>query len=529
MQQKNPQADAILKTIQEREQNHLLQLQLCTALAQATDRNSLAAVVQQLKSLINFNAFVIAVTDRYEKEYNIFFHDSDKSQAELLGAVHQVEDEYFNTAQQSAEPVIFNLLNVNPNKAGLPVFIQRERQVAMREAVAFPLHYHKENPSVLFLFFKNARGFTPQVHRLLKSISMQLALTVSNCLITQKIALYGNTPSTVSVSQAPETVIGEAEATDNFSGIIGRGAAMQKVITLIEQVAPSDSGVLLLGESGVGKEVIASAIHQNSERKNRKMVRINCAAIPANLIESELFGHEKGSFTGATDRRIGKFEQADKGTLFLDEIGELPLALQTKLLRVLQEREFERIGGSKTIKVNVRIIAATNLNLEAEVTAGRFRADLFYRLNVFPIIIPPLRDRKEDIAPLSEHFISEFCKKNRKKTKTLAAKVLEALTIYTWPGNVRELRHILERSILLTTGSTITEIYLPEIVTGTTNEDHNLKTLEEVEKEHILKAIKFCNGRISGANGAAKKLGIPHTTLLSKMQKLGIRKSHAIK
>lgn len=527
MQQKNPQADAVLKAIQEREQNHLLQLQLCTALAQATDRNGLSTVVNQLKGIINFNSFVIAVTDRYEKEYNIFFHDSDKSQSELLGAVHQVEDGYFDVAQQSAEPVSFNLLNVNPNKTGLPIFIQRERQVAMREAVAFPLHYHKNNPSVVFLFFKNARGFTPQVHRLLKSISMQLALTVSNCLITQKIALNSGVPNTVSVKEETETAPTE-QAINHFSGIIGQGAAMQKVITLIQQVAPSDSGVLLLGESGVGKEVIASAVHKKSERKNNKMVRINCAAIPANLIESELFGHEKGSFTGATERRIGKFEQADKGTLFLDEIGELPLAMQTKLLRVLQEREFERIGSAKTITVNVRIIAATNRNLEQEVAAGRFRADLFYRLNVFPIIIPPLRERKEDIAQLSAHFIAEFCRKNRKKTKTLAAKVLEALTIYTWPGNVRELRHILERNVLLTTGTTITEIQLPEIITNGVNDDHNFKTLEEVEKEHILKAIKLCSGRISGGNGAAKKLGIPHTTLLSKMQKLGIKKNHTI-
>ncbi|MES2486098.1 MAG: sigma-54-dependent Fis family transcriptional regulator [Bacteroidota bacterium] len=527
MQQKNPEADAILKAIQGREKDHQLQLSLCTALSQVTDRSGLAQVVQQLKGIINFDAFTICITDEYEKEYRVFFHDNPKSQSELKGVVQPVNDGYFDTALQSAEPVSFNLINP-AGKNGLPVFMLRERQTAMREAVAMPLHYHKSNPAVLFLFFKNPRGFTSPIHRLLKGLSMQLALTVTNSLIIEKTVLLGSSQNTTTPTITPENQASEALSDDKFPDIIGQGATMQKVITLIKQVAPSDSGVLLLGESGTGKEVIACAIHKHSARNIKEMVKVNCAAIPANLIESELFGHEKGSFTGATARRIGKFEQANNGTLFLDEIGELPFDLQTKLLRVIQENEFERIGGTKTIKVNVRIIAATNRNLLEEIAMGRFRTDLFYRINIFPIHLPALRERKEDIAALSTHFIHYFCSKAHRKSLTLSSKALKNMMIYSWPGNVRELKHALERSLLLATGTTITEMQFPEIQI-VDNSDHHIKSLEEVEKEHILKVIKICSGRISGPNGAAEKLGIRPTTLLSKMQKLDIKKGHTIK
>lgn len=529
MQQNNPEADALLKVIQQREKDQLQQLNLCSALSQVTDRKGFTPVLQSLKEIIGFEAFVIGVTDTHEKEYTIFFHNNDKAQSELLGVRHQVEDGYFNAALQSAEPIVYNINNLKLGKNGLPIFMQREQQLAVREVVALPLQYHKNNPSVLFLFFKNANSFSNITHRLIKGISMQLALTVSNCLITEKIVMSGNTTTSSQLpSQDTEAV---TISKNDYSDIIGQGKTMQSVINLVKQVAPSDSGVLLLGETGVGKEVIAHAIHKNSACRNKKMVQVNCAAIPANLIESELFGHEKGSFTGAVQRRIGKFENAHNSTLFLDEIGELPLAMQTKLLRVLQEMEFERIGSAKTIKVNVRIIAATNLNLQKEVAEGRFRADLFYRLNIFPILVPPLRDRKQDIAELSTHFVSEFCLKAKRKTITLSAKVLEAMVIYSWPGNVRELKHVLERSVLLTRGTIITEIKLPEIITDSIDNQvlHRIKPLNEIEKDHILDVIRLCNGRISGPNGAAKKLGIPNTTLISKMQKLGITKAHTVK
>lgn len=534
MQQKEAPADAILKAIQQREKDHLLQLALCNALSQATDNKGLTPVIDQIKSNISCDSFVLCVTSEEEKEYTIFFHDDIKVFTDLSKTVHPVADGFFNTALQSADPVIHNLQSLNAKKVAVPVFIGHAIRLGMREVVAMPLHYHKNNPSVVFLFFKKPGSFTRTAQRLLKGISMQLALSVTNSIVLRTI--QANLAALKNLKAHPvtenEEIVSDTREKDSYSGIIGQGEAMQKAIALVKQVAQSDSGVLLLGESGTGKEVIACAIHKNSAVKDEEMVRVNCAAIPANLIESELFGHEKGSFTGATERRTGKFEQANNSTLFLDEIGELPLPLQTKLLRVLQENEFERIGSTTTIKVNVRIIAATNRNLQEEVTKGKFRADLFYRLNIFPIELPSLRERKEDIETLSTYFIEKFCSKTGKKRPILSPKVLRAMTVYSWPGNVRELKHTLERSILLTQGKAITEIYLPEINADnvfSANGEYYIKRLDEVEKEHILKVIKLCNGRISGPNGAAVKLGVPSTTLISKMQKLGIQKGHAFK
>jgi len=315
----------------------------------------------------------------------------------------------------------------------------------------------------------------------------------------------------------------------NFPEIIGAGQEMQKVLQLVSQVAASDATVLLHGETGSGKEVIARAIHNASTRKDKIMVKVNCAAIPANLIESELFGHEKGSFTGATERRIGKFELANGSTLFLDEIGELPLELQTKLLRALQEKEIERVGGRGTIKINVRIITATNRNLQKEAEEGKFRSDLYYRLNVFPITLPPLRHRKDDIPVLTSHFIARYSRNTGKKITNLSKKALEELLAYSWPGNVRELEHLIERSVLLSNGPTIKKVFLPDnhqIKTINIPEEFIIRPLKEIEKEYILKVIKKCNGRISGPQGAATKMGLPHTTLISRMQKLGIKKEH---
>jgi transcriptional regulator with GAF, ATPase, and Fis domain len=297
---------------------------------------------------------------------------------------------------------------------------------------------------------------------------------------------------------------------------------MQKVYSLMSIVARSNSTVLVLGETGTGKELIARGIHNESPRKNKLMVKVNCAALPANLIESELFGHEKGSFTGAIERRTGKFELAHNSTLFLDEIGELPLDLQVKLLRVIQERELERVGGKTTIKVDVRIIAATNRNLEEEVRAGRFRADLYYRLNVFPINLPPLRRRLEDIAPLANFFLTRHSKNTGIKVTSISNKVMQQLKTYQWPGNVRELEHLLERTILLANDSVIREIHLPKNVNE--EEVFTNQTIDEVERAHIIKTLKACMGKIAGVGGAADLLGVPSTTLHSKMKKLNISK-----
>ncbi|WPV01687.1 sigma-54 dependent transcriptional regulator [Mucilaginibacter sp. cycad4] len=334
------------------------------------------------------------------------------------------------------------------------------------------------------------------------------------------------TPIGPAINTDKESPARKSVFSNQYPGIIGNCTEMQKVYRLMTIVAPSNSTVLLLGETGTGKEVIARGIHQSSPRKNRPMVTVNCAALPANLIESELFGHERGSFTGASDRRIGKFELAHQGTIFLDEIGELPLELQVKLLRVIQEREFERVGGKTTIKVDVRIIAATNRDLEAEVDANRFRADLYYRLNVFPINLPPLRNRQEDIAELANFFLVRYSKITGKKINFISNKVLQQLKSYSWPGNVRQLEHLIERSILLSDDSVLRQICLPNDTNKNISDQEVFrnKTLIDVERSHIITVLKKCSGKIAGEGGAADWLGVPPTTLHAKMKKLNIVK-----
>jgi transcriptional regulator with GAF, ATPase, and Fis domain len=317
-----------------------------------------------------------------------------------------------------------------------------------------------------------------------------------------------------------------------FNGIIAKSHQMLTILDHVSIVAPLNTSVLILGESGTGKERIAQSIHNLSPRKHKPLVIINCAALPSNLIESELFGFEKGAFTGAMDKRIGKFEMADQGTIFLDEIGEMPAELQVKLLRVLQEQEIERLGGRGVIKINVRVIAATNRNLEKEVEEGRFRLDLYYRLCVFPISIPALRERKDDIPILAQHFIDKFSQKTSKIITGLSPDALNQLLNYTWPGNVRELEHLIERSILLTDSTIIKEIQLPRLnglkVSGIevlNTGSGNIKTIDENAREHIINVLKSCNGKINGDNGAAEILGVKPSTLHSKLKKLGIRRN----
>lgn len=314
----------------------------------------------------------------------------------------------------------------------------------------------------------------------------------------------------------------------NLEGIVGNSHLLLNVFDQILQVAPFDTAVLLLGESGTGKERIANCIHNLSPRKKKALVKVNCAALPATLIESELFGHEKGSFTGAIEKRTGKFEQANGGTIFLDEIGEMPVDLQVKLLRALQEKEIEPIGGRSPIKVDVRVIAATNRNIEKEVADGRFRLDLYYRLNVFPITLPSLKERIDDIPALVDHFLSIYNRKAGKKITGVSERVLKNMMAYSWPGNIRELEHLIERSVLLAKGTSIEDIPLPTQPKQITTQPQDLaiKTIHENEREYIINVLKKCNGKIWGNGGAAELLDIPPSTLKSKMKKLGIKKEN---
>jgi formate hydrogenlyase transcriptional activator len=313
------------------------------------------------------------------------------------------------------------------------------------------------------------------------------------------------------------------EPSSEFEGIVGSSPALRATLDHLRIVAPTDSTVLIEGETGTGKELIARAIHTHSDRRHRPFVKVNCAAIPADLLESELFGHEKGSFTGAVAQRIGRFESAHGGTLFLDEIGEMPLNLQTKLLRAVQEQEFERVGGNRTIQVDVRIIAATNRDLKAMVDEGKFRADLYYRVAVFPLNIPPLRERREDILALVRYFVEKHARRMGRNIETIPADALDALTTYDWPGNIRELQNVIERSVVLSSSREL-RIAMPDLVgksvTVILPTRSNLS--ESEERDRILLALKEAAGRVSGANGAAARLGLKRTTLQSRMRKYNI-------
>ena len=352
----------------------------------------------------------------------------------------------------------------------------------------------------------------------LTAIAEQVALALENLLAYEQIAALKARLEEENL-YLQEEVRSEAA----FGDVVGESPAMLRVLANVRKVAETDSTVLVTGETGTGKELIVRAIHGLSRRRDKIMVKVNCAALPAGVIESELFGHEKGAFTGALTRKVGRFELADRGTLFLDEVGDLPLDLQAKLLRVLQEGEFERVGGTHTFKVDVRLIAATNRDLERAVAEERFRADLFYRLNVFPILIPPLRQRRDDVARLARHFAMLYAAKMGKNVGALGAEALDRLAAYSWPGNVRELQNVIERAVILSPKGRFELGELAAAPAAGTAKPA-ARSLEEVERRHLLSVLEETGWRISGDRGAAKVLGLKRTTLESRMKKLGIRR-----
>jgi formate hydrogenlyase transcriptional activator len=332
----------------------------------------------------------------------------------------------------------------------------------------------------------------------------------------------GNAEDALESTEEQHLSAEEPNSEAGFEQIVGRSAALRRVLRQVEVVAPTDSGVLIQGETGTGKELIAQALHDLSARRGRAFVKVNCAAIPSGLLESELFGHEKGAFTGAIMRKPGRFELADKGTLFLDEVGDIPLELQAKLLRVLQEREFERLGSTRTQQVDVRVIAATHRDLKQMVEEGTFRSDLYYRLHVFPVTIPPLRDRREDIPFIVRHFVAKYSQRMNRQIETVSPHTMEVLRDYDWPGNVRELQNFIERAVILSPGTTL-RAPLEELTQDSVQiSQAHLSTLQEMEREHVLRALKESNWVTGGPKGAAAKLGMKRTTLAYRIRKLGI-------
>ncbi|MFB0495946.1 formate hydrogenlyase transcriptional activator [Mucilaginibacter sp. OAE612] len=475
------------------------------------------AVEKAVKKLSSVKGYIIRLIDNEGGTTSSYVYDSTTifknapGFKQMIATRFDIKDGIQDKVLRSTEPILF-ITDQEMRRPVVPQYVRTWSDMGLRKMIGVALRTGSKDLGILFME-------TDVVNlAILKGICAQISTAISNVLVNEQLITYKSMLEVENdhLKEQINTIYNSAE-------IVGSGPEMQQVYQLMSIVAKTNSTVLLMGETGTGKELVARGVHKSSPRKDKLMVKVNCAALPANLIESELFGHERGAFTGALERRIGKFEQAHNSTLFLDEIGELPLELQVKLLRVIQEREFERIGGKTTIKVDVRIIAATNRNLEEEVNAGRFRADLYYRLNVFPISLPPLRKRIADIAPLANYFLARHCKNTGIKVTSISAKVMQELKSYQWPGNVRELEHLLERSVLLTNGSTLREIYLPKTRFG---KDLSVnQTLEEIERAHIIQTLKICGGKIAGSGGAADVLGTPSTTLHAKMKKLKISKT----
>ncbi|PZF72691.1 sigma-54-dependent Fis family transcriptional regulator [Taibaiella soli] len=507
-------------------------LSFSNAIASVRNKEQLAKVLSpQLKQLLGIDDYVICAMCTDKLRYTPFVHNQTgaliqtETFKKMLHKYTEVEDGIFNTAIASHDPIVIDIDNWY-TLPGPPPADKESKTIATAVAINF-----REEPVAIMIY--NTTDNYPGVkqHQLFNSILSQLAIVMSHIMANEKMTREVSEINGFRQQLEEEKIYlkEEIDTAHNYSEIIGDSTSMQIVFRQIAQVAPSSSTVLILGETGTGKELVARAIHNNSPRKNKLMVKVNCAALPANLIESELFGHERGSFTGATDRRIGKFELANGGTLFLDEIGELPPELQVKLLRALQEREIERIGGKTTIKVDIRVIAATNRNLEKEMNEGRFRSDLYYRLNIFPIDLPALRHRSDDIPLLATHFIQLFARKAGRKIKIISNKILQDMMAYQWPGNIRELEHLLERSILLCEGDTLKHIHLPAQKTQALtceekNDEFVISTMEDNERNYILQVLKHCKGRVGGYMGAAELLHVPPSTLFSKMKKLGIRR-----
>ncbi|BCA55265.1 HyfR-type DNA-binding transcriptional activator [Nitrospira sp. KM1] len=394
--------------------------------------------------------------------------------------------------------------------------IKRAELEGLKSGCAVPLISHGRVLGTLSVVSLRDDAFSTDDAELLTQIGAQVAIAVENGLAYREIADLKD-----KLGKEKLYLEDEIRTEYNFEEIIGESTALKKVLKQVEVVAPTDSTVLILGETGTGKELLARAIHNLSGRRERTFVKMNCAAIPTGLLESELFGHEKGAFTGAIATKIGRFELAHQGTIFLDEVGEIPLDLQVKLLRVLQEQEFERLGSTRTIRVNVRVVAATNRDLSRMVEEGAFRNDLYYRLNVFPLTVPPLRDRIGDIPPLVRHFAQKFALRMGKGIETIPSEAIRALEAYPWPGNVRELENFIERAVILSQGSVL-HVSLAELRPRGGGKVQPAATLEAAEREHILRILRETGWVIGGASGAATRLGMKRTTLQSKMQKLGI-------
>ena len=527
----------ISEELQRQAERLQLLLNLTTRITSSLDlREVLRAIAANIREVMHADAVAVSLPDRASGKSRVFAMDFPHGKG-------VIKEELFFTPSAAAQKAMDTLKPVVIDTRDPEEFASGTTEIALAEGIKarclIPLVNRGRVLGILGTSRTTETSFAPEDVDFLSRASGQIAIAIENALAYQEISKLKD-----KLAHEKLYLEDEIRADSGFERIIGKSAALKRTLQMVETVAPNDSTALLLGETGTGKELIARAIHDRSRRKDRTFVKLNCAAIPTGLLESELFGHEKGAFTGAIAQKVGRLELADQGTLFLDEVGDIPAEIQPKLLRVLQEREFERLGSTHTRKVNVRLVAATNRDLEKMVADREFRSDLFYRLNVFPIRIPSLRERKDDIPLLVSYFGQKFAKQMQKKIESVPSAAMKALTAWEWPGNIRELENFIERAVILTRGKALevplTELRKAETKTATDPVDANKKRTarkasswrpdisagaekyERKQREEIIDALNACKGRVGGADGAATRMGINRTTLLYRMRKLGI-------
>jgi formate hydrogenlyase transcriptional activator len=492
-------------------------LAITEAIVAHRDLNALIHdLADRLRQVVPFDALVLVRYDAANKLMHRHVFDHNFPLPVEAPAAFAVEDEPGGLVVETQQPIVMSTL---AEAARWPRYVERVAPLGANSLCILPLTTARHRLGTLVFASKQAGAYDEVDLDFLRQVAGQVAVAFENALAFDCIAELKE-----KLEKEKVYLEEEIRTDNNFEEIVGESPALRRVLKEVETVAPTSSTVLIIGETGTGKELIARAVHQLSPSRERTFVKLNCAAIPSGLLESELFGHEKGAFTGAIVQKVGRFELAHQGTLFLDEVGDIPAELQPKLLRVLQEQEFERLGSTRTIRVNVRLVAATNRDLPRMVKDGQFRSDLYYRLNVFPIMLPALRERKDDIPRLARHLTQKFARRMGRRIETIASEVMDALAQYPWPGNVRELENVIERAVILSPG---TDLVIPvadlKPVAGSAPKPTDGDgTLAEAERQHIVRVLREANWVLGGPTGAAARLGMKRTTLQSKMKKLGI-------
>jgi len=499
-------------------------------------RDLLRAIAANIREVMRADAVTVVLPDSASEKFRVLAMDFPHGKGVVKEELLITPSAAVVKALESLKPVVINTWEPNELSSDASDLVAAE---GIKTFCNIPLVNRGRALGILSILRTTETPFSPGDVDFLSRASGQIAIAIENALAYHEISQLKD-----KLAQEKLYLEEEIRSEMNFENIIGNSPALKHLLELVETVATSDSTVLLLGETGTGKELIARAIHDRSRRKDRTFVKLNCAAIPTGLLESELFGHEKGAFTGAIAQKVGRMELADQGTLFLDEVGDIPIEIQPKLLRALQEREFERLGSTHTRRANIRLVSATNRDLEQMIAAREFRSDLYYRLHVFPIRIPPLRERKEDIPQLVSYFVQKFAKQMQKKIEAISPAVMKGLTAWDWPGNIRELENFIERAVIVTRGKSLeapvgelrktNTIELPRahdrklervVEERTDSQSDQTSVVDEYERrqrDEIVRALTACKGRVGGADGAAARLGMNRTTFLSRMKKFGI-------